>query len=49
LREVGADSGTCGGDWSDAYLAALAIESGAGFATFDRNFRKYKGLRLVEL
>ena len=49
LKEVGADSGTRGGDWSVAYLAALAIESGAGFATFDRDFRRYKGLKLVEL
>lgn len=28
---------------------ALAIENGAGLATFDRDFRKYKGLKLVEL
>ena len=49
LKEVGEDSGTSGRDWSDAYLAALAIENGAGFATFDRDFRKYKGLKLVEL
>ena len=49
LKEVGEDSGTRGRHWSDAYLAALAIENGAGFATFDRDFRKYKGLKLVEL
>jgi len=49
LKELGADSGTRGGDWSDAYLAALAIEQGASLATFDRDFRKYKGLKLVEL
>jgi uncharacterized protein len=49
LKEVGEDSGTRGGAWSDAYLAALAIENGAGFATFDRDFRKFKGLKLVEL
>ena len=30
-------------------LAALAIEHGAGLVTFDRDFRRYRGLRLVEL
>lgn len=49
LRELGADSDTSGRGWSDAYLAALALENGARFATFDRDFRKFKGLRLVEL
>ena len=28
---------------------ALAIENGAGFATFERDLRKYKELKLVEL
>jgi toxin-antitoxin system PIN domain toxin len=49
LQQVSDDSGTRGGDWSDAYLAALAMEYGAGLATFDRDFRKFKGLKLIEL
>ena len=31
----------------DAYLAALAIESGSEFATTDRDFNRFPGLRLV--
>ena len=49
LQEVGADAGTKGRGWSDAYLAALAIENGAALATFDRDFRKFRELKLVEL
>lgn len=49
LERLAEDSGTRGRGWSDAYLAALAIEQGAGLATFDRDFRRYRGLRLVEL
>ena len=49
LQEVASDSGTQGRGWSDAWLAALAIENGAALATFDRDFRKYRGLKLVEL
>lgn len=49
LESLAVDSGTQGRGWSDAYLAALAMEHGAGLATFDRDFRKYRGLRLVEL
>jgi toxin-antitoxin system PIN domain toxin len=49
LHELGAESNTRGRGWSDAYLAALAIEHGAALATFDRDFRKFKGLKLVEL
>lgn len=49
LERVAEDSGTRGRGWSDAYLAALAIENGAALATFDRDFRKYRDLKLVEL
>lgn len=31
----------------DAYLAALAIENGAAFATGDRGFARFKGVRLM--
>ena len=49
LQEVGLDSQTRGLGWSDTYLAALAIEQGASLATFDRDFRKFKNLKLIEL
>ncbi len=49
LQDVAQDSQTRGRDWSDAYLAALAIEQGASLATFDRDFRKFKNLKLIEL
>jgi len=32
----------------DAYLAALAIENGATFATRDRGFARFRGVRLVD-
>jgi predicted nucleic acid-binding protein len=44
-----AESGMQGRGWTDAYLAALALEQGASLATFDWDSRKYRGLRLVEL
>ena len=31
----------------DAYLAALAIESGSELVTADRDFRRFSGLRLI--
>ena len=49
LLEIALDSGIRGRTWTDAHLAALAIENGAEFATFDRDFRRFKGLQLVEL
>lgn len=36
-------------DLPDAYLAALAIEHGCEFVTADKGFRRFKGLRLVEV
>ena len=32
----------------DAYLAAMAIEAGATFATRDRGFARFKGVRLLD-
>lgn len=49
LQELAFDSGIRGRTWTDAHLAALAIENGAAFATFDRDFRRFKDLNLVEL
>ena len=40
---IGAGSG--GNLVSDAHLAALAIEHGAEFGSFDRDFARYAGLR----
>lgn len=36
-------------DLPDAYLAALAIEYGCEFVTNDRRFKRFHGLRLVEV
>ncbi len=35
--------------WTDAYLAAFAMASGMGVATFDRGFRDFKGLPVTLL
>ena len=32
--------------WTDAYLAAFALAGGMRFATFDRGFKRFKGLDL---
>lgn len=32
--------------WSDAYLAALAIQTGSTLVTFDQDFRRFPGLDL---
>ena len=37
-----------GNDVSDAYLAALAVDHEATFASLDRGFRRFPGLRLVD-
>lgn len=49
LQQICADAQVRGGVWSDAYLAALAIENGASLASFDRDFRKFPALKLIEL
>lgn len=32
----------------DAYLASLALSLGASIATYDRDFRRFDGLRIIE-
>lgn len=39
------DAGTKGNLVADAYLAAMAIESGCEWITTDRDFSRFKGLR----
>ena len=43
LRATGAGANLV----NDAHLAALALEHGAGVASFDRDLRRFDGLRLV--
>jgi predicted nucleic acid-binding protein len=33
---------------TDAYIAASAVTLGAGVVTFDRDFRKFDGVRILE-
>ena len=42
-----AESGTAGNLVADAHLAALAIEHGGEVVSFDRDFTRFAGLRLV--
>jgi uncharacterized protein len=42
-------AGRGGNQVSDAHLAALAIEHGAELGTFDRDFERFAGLRVVLL
>ncbi len=43
---LGAESGARGNLVPDAYLAALAIESGSEWITSDGDYRRFRGLRL---
>ena len=36
-------------DWTDAYLAALAGLAGLRMVSFDKGFKQYSGLTLLEL
>ncbi|MGH3547728.1 MAG: type II toxin-antitoxin system VapC family toxin [Pseudonocardiaceae bacterium] len=45
FTELGEKAGVRGNLVSDAYLAALAIESGSEWITTDRGFARYPGLR----
>jgi toxin-antitoxin system PIN domain toxin len=45
FRRLCMDSGVRGDLVPDAYLAALAIESGSEWITTDRDFSRFKGLR----
>jgi uncharacterized protein len=47
LRRLAQDSQSRGPLVMDAHLAALAIEHGATLCTTDRDFTRFKGLRLV--
>lgn len=47
LTEVAAEANAVGSLFSDASLAALAIEHGATLATTDRDFRRFDRLRIV--
>lgn len=49
FRRVVAGSGVTGARISDAYIAALAMTYAATLVTFDRDFRRFDGLRLREL
>ena len=42
-----AQSGSGGNLVSDAHLAALALEHGAGIASFDRDFLRFPGIELT--
>jgi uncharacterized protein len=41
------DAGTAANLVNDAHLAALAVEHGASIASFDRDFRRFEGVRLL--
>lgn len=45
LRGLLLQAGTAGNLTTDAHLAALALEHGAGLWSFDRDFARFKGLR----
>jgi toxin-antitoxin system PIN domain toxin len=45
FTELGSKAGVRGNLVPDAYLAALAIESGSEWITADRGFARYRGLR----
>ena len=47
LRELLEEAGTAGNLTVDAHVAALAIEHGAVVASYDRDYRRFSGLRVV--
>lgn len=47
VRELLRTAGVAGNLTTDAHLAALAIENGAAVASFDRDFLRFPGVRLV--
>ena len=49
LRSLTQASSPSHGLWTDAYLAAFAIESNAQLVTFDRGFGGFSGLDLLVL
>jgi uncharacterized protein len=49
FRRLCVATGTRGGDTTDAWYAALAIEWGCEWVTFDRDFLKFRGLKCTIL
>lgn len=49
LRVLLESLGTAGDLTTDAHLAALAIEHGAELVSFDRDFKRFEGLRTIIL
>ena len=39
----------CGGEWTDAYLAAFAAASGCRLVAFDADFHRYPGIQFLHL
>jgi toxin-antitoxin system PIN domain toxin len=48
LQDVILDAQVAGAMVTDAALAALALEHGCAVCTTDRDFRRFKGLRLID-
>jgi len=46
FRRLCEDAGAKGNLVADAYLAAVAIESGSEWVTTDRDYSRFKGLKL---
>ena len=49
FRDLCLETGTRGADTTDAWYAALAIEWGCEWVTFDRDFLKFPGLKCTIL
>ena len=47
LRKTASDAGVRGSLFSDAVLAALAIDHGATLATTDQDFSRFDGLKII--
>jgi toxin-antitoxin system PIN domain toxin len=47
LRSLVTEAGTAGNLTNDAHLAAIAIEHSASVCTFDRDFQRFAGVRVV--
>ena len=48
LKQTSLDAGASGKRYSDAVLAAYALSYNAHFATTDKHFRMFRGLKLVD-
>jgi uncharacterized protein len=49
LRQWAVQMDLRGGQWTDAYLAAVATASGCRLVAFDEDFRRYPGLQFLHL